>query len=182
MTTTVEVDGVKYQIDLETGESTVITEFHVTDEKSAEWVMEKLLDADCELSAILKREESILENVRKMRSAIESRKAALLWKFKNELEEFARQNLPKGKKTWACPYGSIAFRTTGGKLKVSDPEKALAWAKENGVTEAVKVVEEFQISRLDDSWKAVIIERGAEERGFEVTPEVETATIKTGGG
>lgn len=181
MTTTVEVDGVKYQIDLETGESTVLTEFHVEDEKSAEWVMEKLLDADCELSAIVKREESILENVRKMRSAIESRKAALLWKFKNELEEFARQNLPKGKKTWACPYGSISFRTSGGKLKVADPERALAWAKEHDV-DAIKVTEEFQISRLDESWKAVIIEKGAEERGFEVTPEIETATIKTGGG
>ena len=176
---TVEIDGIKYSIDLETGESTVVTEFHVSDDKSAEWVMERLLTADCELTAILKREESILENVRKMKAQIESRKAALLWKFKNELEEFAKQNLPKGKKTWACPFGSIAFRTNPSKLKVSDPLLALEWAH-CFAPEAIKVSEEFQISKLPDGAKADLM--AAPVSGFEVTEESETATIKTGGG
>lgn len=180
-------NGIVYELDDETGEvlstTPVEAKFAVTDEKSAEWVLERLQEQDASIAALNARESAILENIRSERRRIENRREGLLYRFKGELEAFARENLPQGKKSWVCPYGTVAFRRTAARLKVADPEKALEWAEKMGYNDAIKTVREFQISKLDDSAKdaMMIVETSTREAaGLDISPETESVSIKTG--
>jgi len=181
---TITENGVVYQIDEETGEvlSAEAPGFAVEDAKSAEWVLERLQEQDALIAALNAREKAIRENIDAERRRIEHRRNGLLYRFKGELEAFARDNLPKGKKSWVCPFGVVQFRTQAARLKVADPEKALAWAKAYD-PDAVKVIEEFQISKLNPAFKSRMMEDSPSSRetaGLDLSPETETCQISTG--
>lgn len=178
-------NGVSYEIDAETGEilsaEPEAPKFAVTDEKSAEWVLQRIQEEEAAVAALTAQENAILENVRAMKRRHQSKADGLRYRFAGELEAFARENL-NGGKTWTCPYGSVQFRKVASRLKVADDSRALEWAR-TGCPDAVKVTEEFQISKLTDEAKMILKELSADERtarGFEITPETESVSIKTG--
>lgn len=180
--TTVEIDGMIF--DTETGECLGATkpEFHVTDEKSAEWVMSKVFALDAEILAYESRLKALSENLGTMKAEKERQRAGLLYRFGPELEHFAKENLPKGKKTWTCPYGSVSFRTTHPRLDVVDEALAVAFCK-TYAPEAVKVKESVLKSLIPDRVQAELAAAQNETGqtfGFELVAGGESTTIKTG--
>jgi phage host-nuclease inhibitor protein Gam len=179
----VEIDG--YRIDAETGEVVSIAtpkpQFTVSDESAAEWVLERMSVEDAEIGALEARRAALLQNMEAMIGDRKRRLGYLHFRFDNELAEYARQHLAKGKKTWTAPFGSVAFRTKPANVKVTDEEKALEAARTRW-PEAIKTTEKFLIASLPAAAKAMLLENPDEApgAGLEVVPEVETISIKTG--
>ncbi len=178
---TTVIDGIIY--DSETGEclGTVKPEFHVTDQASAEWVLEKASALDQDIAGLTARKNALIANMDVMIKEKSNQKAGLLYRFGPELEHFAKENLPKGKKTWTCPFGSVGFRATQAKIEVQDEERAMAWAKQFA-PEAIKVKESLLKSLIPDDLITKFLDdpTGADAEGFTVVPAGESATIKTG--
>ena len=171
-------EGVRYICDSITGEVLECKAvFRVDSVDKATWLLERLSEQDASLAALDARKKAILDNLSVMESRTKSKRNALLFKFQPELEQVARENLEKGKKSWLCEFGSVQFRTQPARLKVADPTVALEWAKLNA-PETIKLTEEFQISKLTAEDRECLIEHVPS--GFEVSPECETVTIKTG--
>jgi len=182
---TMVIDGMI--VDIETGEVVGVDapeEFRVKDEDSFNWVMGKMLDADSRIASILTHPEvvkakAILANAERITKDAQNRKTWFEKRFGAELAEYAKAQIEGGKsKTFKTVLGAISFRTKKGGLRVEDKEKALETAQVNGWTNAIKVTEEFQISKLDPAQKEL-----AEAKllpGFTVEPDTETWSITTG--
>lgn len=194
--TTTIVDG--YVIDIETGEvlghSKVDGDFVVDTKEKAEWVLKRFARVDANLAALdttpeLLEAKALIANSESIRQEFLRRRDWLTKRFEAELGEFARRELEGSKtKTWKSIFGQIALRLVPGRLKVKDGEKALLWARSNA-TNAIKTSEEFQISKLTDEQRAKVSLFLRNEAlkldelafdAFEVTPDSETVTIKTG--
>lgn len=158
-------------------------EFRVTDEASAEWVLEKILNAEADAAREQIKLNAVKERLEANIKASKARAEFFTTKYANDLEDFARTQLEGAKtRTLKLTWGSLSFRTTKGGLRVADPEKALAWAKDNA-PEAVKVSESFLISQVPDETKAMIMSatpHDQEARGFTLVPDSESFSIKTG--
>jgi hypothetical protein len=74
------------------------------------------------------------------------------------------------------PFGSVSFRTVRGGLKVVDASLALDYAQLNGFTNAIKVTESFQISKLDPAQRELLESKVPD--GFEYSPDREAMSIK----
>lgn len=192
-----------YILDADTGEilglAGITEAFTVTDEKSADWVLEKMMDAEVEAARIRIKRDAITENLDKQIKEQERRRDYLAWKFGPALEHFAKEKLAGAKKkSIGLTFGTLAFRSVKGGVRVTDPAKALEWAKKF-YPEAVKVTEAFQISLVPEGVKGEIDlvlkdptafaegEPGHQEHynelareAFEVKPDSETFSIKTG--
>lgn len=147
----------------------------------AKWVLEKISELDSDIAGINARQSAILENLATQKRHAEQRKNYLLFKYSQSLTEFARENLPKGKKTWTCDYGSVKFTSKPAKLVVVDDSKAIQQAKQLAPG-AVKVVESFLISKVDDEMKSVLMNdaEAASMWGLAIEQESETVKIETG--
>lgn len=182
---TIIVDGMI--VNAETGEVLGVDapqDFYVHNEESFNWVMSKMLDCDARIAAIATNADvikarAIIANAERMEKDAKSRKNWFELRFGNELAKYAKAQIDGGKsKTFKSVLGSISFRVKKGGLRVEDKEKALETAQSNGWTNAIKVSEEFQISKLDPAQREL-----AEANllpGFTVEPDSETFTIATG--
>lgn len=163
-----------YRIDAETGEVLGLAEpFQVTDVKSAEWVMEKMFDAESKARAYELQAQGILDNLAKLTKSHRSKAEWLKTCYGSQIEEVAKSNLPKGKKTWTSLFGSVAFRVTKAKIEVVDEGIAIEWAKAY-YPEAVKVKESLLKSEIPTD------EVYPPESGLAYIPEGESVTIKVG--
>ena len=142
-----------------------------------EAIIEKIADVETRLKAQQLRHESILENCRKLEVKTASYLAYLKALYTPSVEAYAKTRLEGQKsKTLTTPYGQVSFRTIKGGLKVADKGLALATAHKLGMVEAIKVTEEFQISKLTDEQRDAIATTLPE--GFELVPDRETMSIK----
>jgi len=176
---TIEQDG--FIIDVETGEVLGLAkpEFHVTDASSADWVLEKMLDAKASITRENIKLKSITENIESKKRDYQRRIDYLEFRFGAELEAFAAKELEGAKtKTWKGDYGQLKFRTVNGGVRVKDADEALAAAKQLGWVDAIKVKEEFQISKLTPDQKALAVNL---LDAFEVKPDSQVFDIKVGG-
>lgn len=176
---TTEIDG--YVIDNETGEILGLTKstFEVTDEKSADWVLEKIMDAEVEIARNDIKRKAILENLDTQDADQRRRIEFLKWKFGPQLERFANKELANAKtKTWKGTFGKLSFRTIKGGLRVTDPDEALFVAQSNGFTNAIKTVETFQISKLTSEQRELLETKLP--NGFEIKPDETSFKIETG--
>ena len=135
-------------------EAAVPEGFHITDEKSANWLLRKINEqrkraADAEAWAASEAESA---------ARVEKN---LIQRFGDELETFAEEALEGKKvKSLKLPGGKMGFRKSNPKIKVEDADKLVAWAKKNlpkAVT--VKTTETVAKSVVNDYWsnnKAVI--------------------------
>jgi hypothetical protein len=168
--------------------------FLPTTEEGVNWVLNKMLKAEAAIAAIQHSPEvlaakAIVENAGKLQTEHSKKLEWLHQHFDADLGEYARIQLD-GKKgrTFKTIYGSISLRTIPEKVKVQDPEAAVAVAKEF-YPEAVKTVESFLISKLNDDAIEEIRKglRGTAwghddpaRKAFMIEPAKETVTIKTG--
>lgn len=176
----VEIDGNLY--DKETGEFLQSvgrkSDWLPQDASDYEWLGGKLAESDAEVAAIEARRKFYNDNFDAMVRDAKRKKDGLLWKFGRMIEDFAKGNLPKGKKTWTCPTMSVAFKAHGEDVFVEDKKAALAWAQEKA-PEAIVQKPEFQITKMDPATKASLIAQKGLGGPFKYRPAGETATIKT---
>ena len=166
-------------IDADSGEvlGNAITEGVIDSHSSLEAVLEKIGEVEARLAAQQLRHQAILENCRKLEVKTASYLAYLKGIYNAPIEAYAKTRLEGQKtRTLTTPYGSVSFRTVKGGLKVTDKGMALATAHKLGMMEAIKVTEEFQISRLTDEQRDAIATTLPE--GFEMVPDKETMSIK----
>jgi hypothetical protein len=150
-------------------------EFHVTDEKTANWLLRKLANLEAERLRIE-------EQAKKMLAALKADQDELMLRYGPELEAWARQELLDGgnrKKTVHTWQATLSFRTVAAHLKLTDPEQALQYALEN----APNLVQ--TIRKLDTtSYRAEAARRldmqGEILPGIERIPETESFTIRFG--
>ena len=141
-----------YVIDSETGEAIGVVEpyarFEVTNDSSANWVMEKFMDCDTLEGALTARKAALLKNMDSQIAAVQQRKAYLKHRFEGDLRDFLRIKMKSMKsKFWQGDFGRLSVRKTPGSIEVLDRVGALEWAKAN-VPSAVKVAESVLVSEL----------------------------------
>jgi hypothetical protein len=167
-------------VDTETGEvlgNAISDAGEISSQTALEAILEKIADVEGRLTAQQLRHQAILENCRKLEVRTASYLAYLKAQYEPHIQEYAKNRLEGQKsKTLTTPYGSISFRTVRGGLKVVDPSLALDYAQLNGFTNAIKVTESFQISKLDPAQRELIESKLPE--GFEMVADKETMSIK----
>lgn len=155
----------------------VVTEGAIASQEALEVVLERMADVESQLVALKAKHEAIIENCRKIEVKKASYLAYLRGVYSNPIETYAKSRLEGQKtRTLTTPYGQVSFRTVKGGLKVSDKGLALATAHKLGMVEAIKVTEEFQISKLTDEQRDAIATTLPE--GFEMVPDRESMSIK----
>lgn len=176
-TTWTDLNGIVYTADALTGEvlSCDKPRFAVDSADAAEWVMRQLFDTECELVAAIERERALAENIRRLKSRIESRKNALLWRFSPELEHYAASELANSReRSIVTPFGSFGFRKSREQREIVDEDAAIAFAEANA-PEAVKVTKKVLVSKLPPGAEGVVT-RPPEDKFFV------RSGVKTNGG
>ena len=167
-------------VDTETGEvlgNAISDAGEISSHTALEAILEKIADVEGRLTAQQLRHQAILENCRKLEVRTASYLAYLKAQYEPHIEAYAKTRLEGQKsKTLTTPFGSVSFRTVRGGLKVVDPSLALDYAQLNGFTNAIKVTESFQISKLDPAQRELIEAKMPD--GFEYSPDRETMSIK----
>jgi hypothetical protein len=167
-------------VDPETGEvlgNAISDAGEISSQTALEAILEKLADVEGRLTAQQLRHQAILENCRKLEVRTASYLAYLKAQYEPHIEAYAKTRLEGQKsKTLTTPFGSVSFRTVRGGLKVVDPSIALDYAQLNGFTNAIKVTESFQISKLDPAQRELIEAKLPE--GFEMVADRESMSIK----
>jgi hypothetical protein len=167
-------------VDQDTGEvlgNAISDAGEISSQTALEAILEKIADVEGRLTAQQLRHQAILENCRKLEVRTASYLAYLKAQYEPHIEAYAKNRLEGQKsKTLTTPYGSISFRTVRGGLKVVDPSLALDYAQLNGFTNAIKVSESFQISKLDPAQRELIEAKMPD--GFEMVADKETMSIK----
>lgn len=167
-------------VDTETGEvlgNAISDAGEISSQTALEAILEKIADVEGRLTAQQLRHQAILENCRKLEVRTASYLAYLKAQYEPHIEAYAKTRLEGQKsKTLTTPFGSVSFRTVRGGLKVVDPSLALDYAQLNGFTNAIKVTESFQISKLDPAQRELIEAKMPD--GFEMVADKETMSIK----
>jgi hypothetical protein len=167
-------------VDTETGEvlgNAISDAGEISSQTALEAILEKIADVEGRLTAQQLRHQAILENCRKLEVRTASYLAYLKAQYEPHIEAYAKTRLEGQKtRTLTTPYGSVSFRTVKGGLKVVDPSLALDYAQLNNFTNAIKVSESFQISKLDPAQRELIEAKMPD--GFEMVPDKETMSIK----
>lgn len=168
---TTVIDGLI--VDIETGDVLGLAEkeeFRVTDQDSAEWVLERRLNAQTELARLAIKEKAVLERIGVEKRTAQRRIEFLDARFGPELAEFAQRELDninagkpesKWKKSINLVFGKLGFRTSGGGLKVKNESACIQIAElDQSVIPAdcVRTETRFLISLLPKDKKAEIEE------------------------
>lgn len=158
----------------------VVTEGAIASQEALEVVLERMADVESQLVALQARHSAIIENCKKLEKRKENYLAYLKSAYSSPIEAYVKSRLEGQKtRTLTTPYGQVSFRTVKGGLKVSDKGLALATAHKLGMVEAIKVTEEFQISKLTDEQRDAIATTLPE--GFEMVADRESMSIKVVG-
>lgn len=155
-------------------------EFHITNAEEAEWVFGKLCDSESEEARLKMVLASVKERLESDIKAEKRKQEYLRWKYGNELAEFAKNNLPQGKRTYKGIFGEVAFRSTAERIDVVDDGLAIDWAEANSPN-AVKVSKHLNKSEIVEEQLTALKSNSewAKAHGFEVVPAGESVTIKT---
>lgn len=168
-------------VDLETGEilGPVVEAGAIASQDALELVLERIQNQAAQVSAEHIRLKAIQEQAEKTLKRKSGYLNYLKAVYESPIEQYAKARLAHtGKKSIQTPFGSVNFRTLKGGLKVVDPEQALMFAKLAKWENAIKTTEKFLISALTEKQLADL--GGNVPDGFELAPERESMTIKTG--
>lgn len=150
--------------------------FTIKDDASLEWVMEKFFNAEMDIKSEDEKIEALINAYQARRKKRIARLEWLNARFKAEIEAYAKTKLSGKTKYIDTPFGRISWRIQKGGLRVVDKVKALDFAKGHGWNDAIKVSEEFQISKLTEEQRLFFADYIPE--GFELTEDAEVCSIK----
>jgi hypothetical protein len=163
-------------VDVETGEVVSIRPNWLpeilTTAADIEMFMDKLSIEEAKIEALVARRKQILENLDGMINRHTKKRDYLMTRYGSQLRDVALRNLPRDRKTYETPFGSVTFRKTQPKIIVKDTEKAIDTVSVV-CPEAVKVERSILVSKLSDEIKTELLtdESRREELGFDVEPE-----------
>lgn len=172
-------------IDESTGEilGDVVTGGVITDKYAFEAVSEKLSRIDSEIDSETRRLEAMIENQRKLLARKKSYRDYLLAVYTEPLKAYCLDQSEKyGLSTIRNLYATYSFRNVKGGLKLVDEEAAIeSVSKFRGLKlkECIKVTQKFQVSKLTEAQKQLIIKKGVP--GFAVSEDEKRFYIKTAG-
>jgi hypothetical protein len=140
----------------------------------AEWVLEKMMSAESDIVALKAKLAAITDNITSQVKTQEAKLGYLHGRFGADLKQLASEQLEgKKQRSIKTAYGTLAFRTTQGSIKVTDMVAAVDWCK-SFCPDALKVTESVLVTPLNGS------ENDLPTYAFEVTAPGETFSIKTG--
>ena len=142
-------------------------EFSIQTEEQAAWVLSKH-------AAINAKRDLLKKQFDAMNAEIDANERFLEWRFGKQLEGWARQNLPSGKKSVKLLTGTLAFRKVSESLEVVDEAALMSWAQ-GDCPEAykVKMVETIDKKVVKEHWKKT----GEIPPGCDIKPESESFSI-----
>lgn len=123
--------------------------------------MRRLMAAESSVQSKRRELDAIIENCNRMVAQEQRRVEWLKSKYAANALALVKEVLPRKAdgeyrvKTFTCPWGQVALRTTRGKVTVSNPDAAIAWCEANR-PEAVKVSKSVLVSNLTDSDIAIL--------------------------
>ena len=138
------------------------------------WILQKkMLDVDSLIIGERAQLKRIQEMCEKRIKALESRRSWMELKYGVTATDVARELLPRNKKTYTSPYGEITFRSSKAKIKFTNQEAAVAWAKRYQ-PDAIKIAESVLVSKLSaQSVSDLTTYAHVRPEGCEITPEQE---------
>lgn len=148
--------------------------FEVNSREAAEWVLDKMADADAAAIAIKARKAAFLENIDKQMNAVVNRHRYLVGRFQPDLQAWAERELAITKrKSITLDNGTLKFSACGGGIKVLDEEAALEWARDFAAT-AIKKTETVLVSLLPEGvdLPVTLFERVPKGANFKITTGV----------
>jgi phage host-nuclease inhibitor protein Gam len=144
----------------------------------AGWWLRSLSIAQAELERLQAMEEAEVSRVRRFyaRQGRATRdRADALTRSLEALTELV--SMPKGKKSLALTYGTIGRKTQPAALRITDDAAAVAFAKAQGLVDAVKVTEKPVHKVLSALLLADAVEGCELPDGIELVPAREVAVV-----
>ena len=128
------IDG--YIVNEETGEiigcATLEHNWVPKTKKDMEFILENMSTLDAQKTANDLRIKAIQESLEAQNRKLEAQRKFWEWKFGNDLINYAKEQLANSKsRTYQFDYGKVSFRTSKGTNKITDMDKAVAWAKKH---------------------------------------------------
>ena len=122
--------------------------FHVINEATAEWVLQRLFEAETECAALEARKRLYVANIRSMQADLDRRIDFFRNRFSDELQQYAKTTLEGARsRTLKTPWARMSFRKRAARRVVDDEQAALEWAKTSAPA-AVKVTTKLLVSEL----------------------------------
>jgi hypothetical protein len=156
--------------------------FCIVDESTADWVIERMAEADARLAGLRAEKEARISALRaqfeRREKEIENKRRWLSVRFMPELLTWAQTALTAKSRTVKLPSGSVSFRKVPGSTKVTiiDNRQAVAWAEEH----APNAVKRTEPTVLVSVLKGRESELPASAFDIDTTGERETFAVDTG--
>ena len=145
-----------------------MSEFTVHDEASASWAIDKILAARERAARIRANCEEMIADAEKEASSTEQYLGPMV-------EAWARENLPRDKKSIKLPTGKVQFRSVPGGARVTNDQVLMDWAQRC----EPRVIVEKVTARIDKSELDFYIQRtGDIPPGVEMVEGRETFSVK----
>jgi len=138
------------------------------------WILQKkMLDVDSLIIGERAQLKRIQEMCEKRIKTLESRRSWMELRYGVTATEVARELLPRNKKTYTSPYGEITFRSSKAKVKFTNQEAAVAWAR-TFAPDAIKTAETVLVSKIESQTITDLIQYSQiRPDGCEIEPEGE---------
>lgn len=148
--------------------------FCICDERSAGWYLDRL-------AALEEKESRLAAQFEAMRRDIQADRERLKGRFDEELAAWAREHLPRGKKSLKLLQGTVAFRSVPPSLRIGDPEAALAHARAHHPA-LIVVSERVDARAYSDMAKETLEATGELLPGVERSEGRESMSVRFPGG
>ena len=153
--------------------------FAIDSSDAADWLLRKLSEEDGGIAGIDARLAAVTANLTAQRKAHERRKDYLLFRYKQQLIDFARNALTGKDRTWRGTWGTVAFRKTAGTNRITDMAAAVRFIEWHAVSR-VRVERSVTVKDALDVLEAFAT--GTEPAWLESTGPGEKSVISTGVG
>jgi hypothetical protein len=150
--------------------------FRILDDAGATWAMRRLHDITQKMDANRAIAESEIQRITAWLETVNNKVQSDADYFINILEDYhRRQRDTEGRKTIKLPHGSLISRASTAKVKVTDPELFVKWAKDVDEN-LIRIKEEPNQSEINklliiDGDKVISQSTGELAEGVIVTPE-----------
>ncbi len=137
--------------------------------------LQRLLKYETELKAEQLAMQSVVERYKSM---VKDKERKVLWlqaRYGLQIADFAKQQLTGKSKTWKCPWGQVAFRTSAPTFSILNEEKA-AYVIPLSL-DAIKVEHKVYKSKIPKEVQLTLVEEYPEL--FSMTEASENFSIKT---
>mgnify|MGYP006198647437 CR=1 FL=1 len=136
--------------------------------------LQRLLKYETELKAEQLSTQSIIDRCKQMVKDKERKVQWLQARYGAQIADFAKKQLVGKAKTWKCPWGQVAFRTSQPTFSILDDEKAVYVIPLN--LDAIKTEYKIYKSKIPKEVQLTLVEQYPDI--FSVTEATENFSVK----